>query len=98
MSKKGGANLERREAVAIATKLKATIRNGGKHDIAAIKLNGVLVANYGIRHDRKAQHSYISKQIHVSQAEAIKLANCTMSYDAWCQKIIAAGLANADGE
>jgi len=77
--------LTKTDAEAIARKLKAEMRQGRKHDIAAIKYNGQTIAHFGIRRGsrRDQGHDYVSGQIHVSPRQATNLAQCPMSFDQW---------------
>jgi hypothetical protein len=69
----------RREAEAIAHKLGANIQSGSKHDRAAVRYKGVLVATFGISRGRKQGHPHIPKQLFVSETQAIELATCSIS-------------------
>jgi hypothetical protein len=75
----GKSQLLQREAKAIAKKLNAEVTDGGNHEIAAVFIEGVLIATYGIRRDRKATHPYIAKQLFISETQAMKMATCTIS-------------------
>lgn len=71
------------EAERIAKKLDAEIEEKPKHKQVIIRHEGQAVALYGIRRasKRDTSHSYVSKQIHVTQAQAESLARCSLSKD-----------------
>jgi hypothetical protein len=62
-------------AIKIATKLNASIRPGGNHDIA----------QFGIRRGsrRDAGHDHIPSSLYISARSALELARCPMSYAQW---------------
>ena len=68
-----------KEAMAIAKKLDAQVKQGGDHEQALIYHGGYLIARYGIRRDKKAKHGHIPKQIFLSENETLKLASCQIS-------------------
>ncbi|HYD49239.1 MAG TPA: hypothetical protein VEB21_12860 [Terriglobales bacterium] len=85
--------IDQRQAYAIASKLKADIdEQGRKHANVHIRWDGKLVARYGIRRDRTADHSFIPKQIHVSLREALDLARCPMSAEEYFEQLRQKGL------
>ena len=71
------------EAERIAEKLDAEIKEKPKHKQAIIRHEGQAIAWYGIRRAsrRDTGHSYVPKQIHVTQAQAELLARCSLSKD-----------------
>ncbi len=81
--------LTREHAEKIATKLKAKPHHGNSHDIAVVEFEGIRIAQFGIRRgSRKDQgHDHIPGQIHVSPHDAMKLAQCPMSFDQWVIKM-----------
>ena len=72
-------------AARIAAKLRATIRQGGNHDIAVIEHQGKRIAQFGIRRGsrRDAGHDHVPASIYVSTRPALDLARCPMSYEQW---------------
>lgn len=68
------------DAETIARKLNATFKpKGRRHRIAIIRLNGKEVGRFGIRRGSgDLGHDYIPRQIHVSNEQAQKLADCTL--------------------
>ena len=69
---------------AIATKLKADIRRGNKHDQVIVRYDGRIVARYGIRRaSRAVGHDYIPRQLHVSRQQAKDLAQCSLDRDSY---------------
>lgn len=91
MGKRGGSKIDARAARAIATKLKAEIKAGNKHDIASVSFSGTLVATFGIRRGSNTGHPYIPQQIFVSEHMAVKLASCSMSYEEYEAEIRSKG-------
>ena len=82
MGKRGGSKIQRREAQGIAKKLQADVELGkGDHDTAYVRVDGRIVASFGIRRGRKSGHFHIPKQIRVSETQAMRLASCVMSFD-----------------
>ena len=82
MARRGGSKIQRREAQGIAAKLEADMELGkGDHDTAYVRVDGRIVASFGIRRGRKSGHFHIPKQIRVSETQAMRLASCTMTYD-----------------
>lgn len=66
-------------AKAIAQKLEAEIRRGGKHDSVIVRHEGQTIARYGIRRaSHETGHAYIPKQLQISNGEAESLANCSL--------------------
>ncbi len=86
--------LTKDDATAIAKKLGAEMRTGRKHDIAAIKVNGKTIAEFGIRRGsrRDQSHNYVPGQIHVSPRQATDLAHCPMSFEEWVALMQVKGL------
>lgn len=62
-------------------KLQAEMREGSNHMIAALWVDGFLIASFGIRRDRKSGHWHIPDQLHISERKALALADCTWSRD-----------------
>ncbi len=96
MAKRSGSKLGVNEAVKIAKKLQAEIENGTKHEIAFISYNGKEIAHYGIRRGSKVSHSYIPKQLYISETEAVAMASCTMSRDQYIKKMKLKGIIPSD--
>lgn len=79
MSKKGGSRLLKKEAEKIAKKLDAEIQHKSKHIWALIKLDGVLITTFGIRHDKKAKHGHIPQYLKISEQQTVDMAACHIS-------------------
>ncbi len=88
--------ITKEHAERIATKLKATYDKSGAHTIAEIWHDGVLIADFGIRHGSKKEqgHDHIQKQLHVNTHDAKLLAQCPMTLDMWIKKMKEKGLIN----
>ena len=69
MAKRGGSPLLQKEAMAIAKKLDAQVKQGGDHEQALIYHGGYLIARYGIRRDKKAKHGHIYTKANISKRE-----------------------------
>lgn len=65
--------------MSIAEKLQAELHRGKKHDIAVVKWESVVVAQFGVRRDRRSSHPYIPQQLFISERRARELASCVMS-------------------
>lgn len=64
----------------IAKKLGAEYERRRKHDIVVIKHGGKRIAQYGLRRGSgNVGHSYIPRQLHVSQSQCRDLRDCPMS-------------------
>ena len=84
MARRGGSKIQRREAQGIAAKLEANVESGkGDHATAYVRVDGRIVATFGIRRGRRSGHFHIPKQIRVSETQAMRLASCAMSFDEW---------------
>ena len=81
MVKKKGSKILKSEAEAIALKLQATIETKTKHDVAKIYHGDNLIAHFGIRRGNDSPHSYIPRQLRISEKDALGLARCTVSRD-----------------
>lgn len=69
----------------IASKLEAKVEKKKKHDFATVWYNGKTVATFGLRRGSKAKHGFIPREIGVSETAALKLANCTMTFDEYIE-------------
>ncbi len=82
MARRDGSKIQRREAQRIAAKLEADVELGkGDHDTAYVRVDGRIVASFGIRRGRRSKHFHIPKRIRVSETQAMRLASCSMTYD-----------------
>jgi hypothetical protein len=89
--------LNKDDAVKIATKLKAHMHSGAKHEIAVIAYEGKMIGQFGIRRgSRKDQgHDFIPGRIHLGMRDTQSLAECTFSYDDWIRHMKEKGLISA---
>ncbi len=81
MAKGKPSKIQRPEALKIARKLGAEIKDGAKHTRALVYRNGALIAAFGIGHGRKSGHWHIPRQLFVSETEALAIATCSMEGD-----------------
>ena len=86
--------LTKDHAEAIASKLGAVVDKKGAHRIAAIYVDGVLIASFGIRHGsrRNAGHDHIPRDIHFSPNKCRRLAECTLYREDWIKALREKGL------
>jgi hypothetical protein len=85
--------LTKDDAEAIAKKLRASLKDGAKHQLA-IEYEGKRIAQFGIRRGsrRDQGHDHIPSSIHVRPREALLLAQCPMSYEEWITRVKEKGL------
>lgn len=89
------SNLQRRDALQIASKLGATVDNNGKHKRASFRHNGLLILTFGIRHGSKSGHGHLvgktgDLKLNAKKVEA--LAQCSMGKDEYIEHLMGAGL------
>ena len=71
--------ISRRDALEIARKLGADVREGGKHRLFIIRVTGQPPLQFGIsRGGRDSNLSYIPRQLKINEGEAQRLANCSL--------------------
>ena len=92
--------LNKDDAQKIAKKLKARIHPGSAHDIAVIEYDGKHVADFGMRRGsrRDQGHGHIPRDIHLNLRDALSLAQCTLSYEQWIQRMKEKGLIESDSD
>jgi hypothetical protein len=90
--------LTKDHAEKIASKLKARIHAGSKHEIAVLEYEAKMIARFGIRRgSRKDQgHDFIPGRIHLNRHDTLSLAQCTISYDDWIQRMKDKGVISAE--
>lgn len=85
--------IDKQDAVNIANKLAAERRQGRKHEQILVMYRTRLVAQFGIRRGSgNPSHSYVPRQLHISQAQAHQLADCPLSAEAYFQILAEKGL------
>jgi hypothetical protein len=93
------ASITKEHARKLVRKLKATVTTNTKaHDLAEVHHNGVLIASFGIRRgsNKNLPHPHIPNDVHLNRRETLDLANCPMSVEQWHQRLIEAGVMDAD--
>jgi hypothetical protein len=88
-------NLLKQDALNIATKIGAIIDKDGAHQNAAFYYNGILIFEFGIRQGSKSSHGHLvgeNQVLRLNQTQAIALARCTLSKQAYIQILIAKGV------
>lgn len=90
--------LNRDDAEKIAKKLKARLHQGSAHEIAVIEYKGQYVAEFGIRRGsrRDQGHGHIPRDIYLNLHDALALAQCSMSYEKWVQRMKDRGVIEED--
>ena len=76
--------IQRREALAIARKLGASLDRDGPHQLATDELGGQIILSFGIRHGRTSGHSHLVGrygELKMNQTRVLRLAQCTISAD-----------------
>src|SRR5260221_13928629 len=82
----------------IARKLMALKEPGSAHDLAVVWYQGKLIATFGIRRgSRKDQgHDHIPGKLHLNMRDCLALAQCSLSYEQWIQRMKDKGLIEAE--
>ena len=89
------SNLQRRDALNIASKLGAEVKSGGNHQLASFRHNGVLVLTFGIRNGSRSSHGHLVGErgdLKLNGRKAKELAVCTMSKEQYGEHLIDIGL------
>ena len=89
------SNLQRRDALNIASKLGAEVERGGNHQRAVFRHNGRLVLTFGIRHGPTSGHGHLvgeTGDLRLNGRKAKQLAECTMSKDEYVEHLTGMGL------
>lgn len=82
--------IQKREALAIARKLNATLEPDGKHQLATFEHEGVIILTFGIRHGNKGGHGHLAGRqgnLCLSENKVVKLASCEMSKEEYIQHL-----------
>jgi hypothetical protein len=82
-------NLNRDHADKIAKKLKARKHQGSAHEIAVIEYDGKYITEFGLRRGSKKDqgHGHVPASIYLSLRDALALAQCSLSYEDWVQRM-----------
>jgi hypothetical protein len=83
--------LAKRDALNIAGKLGAEIKNGGDHDLAVFRFEGKRILQYGIRRS-SGGHDYLQRQLHISLRQCQDLSNCPLSLSQYIEILRAKNL------
>ena len=100
MGRKGGSRIDHDCATKIAEKLDAEIERAGAHVTATVRVDGVIVVTFGIRHSKKAKNGHLPKELHIGEGDAFRLGTCTMSREQYYERLRRKGLlppARAEG-
>lgn len=87
--------LTAREALAIAKKLDAELSEGRKHLRVTVRLNDQLVGSYGIRRGGNLPHDFVPRQTHATTRQAIDLARCPLTKEAFAAILVQQGIIHA---
>lgn len=79
------------EAKAISRKLDGE-EKAGKHIKVAVRHEGVVVLDFGYRHDRRAPNGHLPGQLHLSETDTIRMARCQISKEEYFQILKDKGL------
>ena len=88
------SRIQKREALAIAGKLDATVTSG-KHMTASVFYEGVLVLTFGIRHGAAGGHGHLigrNGDLKMSETKVYSLASCTMTKDEYFDELRTLGI------
>ena len=79
--------LTQKDALAIASKLKASIdRRHKAHDVASVFHDGKLITLFGIRRASKEKgHGHIPGALFVGPHDCRRLADCSMTHAEWLE-------------
>jgi hypothetical protein len=84
--------LDQNDATRIAAKLAAETKPGRRHDLVVVRYKEKYLTQYGIRRgSREEPHSYIPRQLFISQGQAKRLSDCPMSADEYFKTLIEKG-------
>jgi hypothetical protein len=89
------------DAINIAKKIGASVQKDGKHQKAIFYHKNLLIFQFGIRHGTNAGHGHLvgeNKNLHLNETQAIALARCTLSKEAYIQILIEKGAIPAENE
>jgi hypothetical protein len=76
------SRIQKREALAIVSKLGAKLEPDGKHQLATFEVDGVIILTFGIRHGRDGGHGHLVGRygnLFLNETKVLQLATCTMS-------------------
>ena len=74
------------DAVAIATKLKAELKPGRKHDLAIFRHEGKYIAQFGIqRASKDKSHDYIPRQLFMTGKQGREFRQCSLTLEAYIE-------------
>lgn len=89
------SQLEKADALNIASKIGAVVKEDGKHQKATFYHNGKLILRFGIRHGRKTGHGFLAGEngpLRLNETRAKALARCTLSKDEYIQLLTTKGV------
>jgi hypothetical protein len=87
--------IERSDAISIAAKIGADVNKSGAHQTATLRVNGILVLTFGIRHGAKSGHGHLcgsNGDLKLNEKRVAALARCTMSKDEYFEVLRDRGL------
>jgi hypothetical protein len=84
------SRIQKRDALAIASKLGAKLEPDGKHQLATFEVDGVIILTFGIRHGKSGGHGHLVGRygnLCLSETKVMQLASCAMSKDDYIQHL-----------
>ena len=87
MARGRGSPLMKRDADKIATKLRATIKEGANHTIAFVWHDSKLVTSFLIRRGTHARHGHLPRQLFLSKHDTLDLARCHIARETYFELI-----------
>jgi hypothetical protein len=81
-----------KDALAIAKKLQAEIKEKRKHDVAIVRIEGKYIGSFGIqRCSKEKSHDYIPQQIFISPRECQQFRECSLTLPAYTELLRSKG-------
>lgn len=84
------SRIQKRDALAIASKLGAKVETDGAHQLATFEVDGIVILTFGIRHGKSGGHGHLAGRygnLCMSEKKVMQLATCTMSRDEYIQHL-----------
>ncbi len=79
MARRRGPLFRIRDALDIAAKLEADVKQKTDHDVAIVRRDGKLITTFGIRRGTHAGHGHLPNQLFLCRQQTKLLAACSIS-------------------